>query len=237
MNISESMQRRIEETLARGEKPLIIFDIDDTIIDCRHRKFRVIRDFIAQPLIREAFPLECLLTERLVWENVQYRVMDTLAIEGVQNQDFGEQLFQFWRQNYFTYPYLIEDEPFPGALEFVQLCHKLGAVIVYLTGRDLPGMGPATFDTIRKLGFPATGDRVHFILKQDPTIEDLEFKVLALEKIAGLGTVIAALENELPNLHAMANRFPEAAMYWRKTLYMPDPPDPMDQVEILLRFS
>lgn len=236
MSLFETFKYRIEEALASGEQPVIIFDLDDTLIDCRHRKHRVIHDFIKLPQVRESFALECQMVERLSWENVQYRVLDTLAQEGVQNQLFGEQLFHFWRQHYFTYPYLIDDKPFPRALEFVQHCHDLGASAVYLTGRDIPGMGQGTFDAMRKLGFPADGERVHFILKEDPAIGDLEFKVMALDKVAPLGKVIAAFENELPNLHVMAERFPDAAMYWRKTLYLPNPPEPLPHVEILLEF-
>jgi hypothetical protein len=97
-------------------------------------------------------------------------------------------------------------------------------------------MGQGTFDTMRKLGFPTDGERVHFILKENPAVDDLKFKAMALEKVAPLGKVIAAFENELPNLHVMAERFPDAAMYWRKTLYFPNPPEPLPHVEILLEF-
>ena len=236
MSIFESTQKRIEDAQAKGLLPVIIFDLDDTLIDCRHRKYRVIRDFLALALVQENFAYECQILSQLSWENVQYRVLDTLAQQGVQNPIFGDQLFQFWRKHYFTYPYLINDEPFPRALELVQHCHDLGAVTVYLTGRDVPGMGQGTYDSMQKLGFPVTGDRVHFILKKDPTEGDLEFKIGALERIAVLGHVIAALENELPNLNAMAERFPHASMYWRKTLYLPHPPQPHPRVEELLHF-
>ncbi|WP_141736101.1 HAD family hydrolase [Oligoflexus tunisiensis] len=237
MSLFETFQRRIEETRTGGEQPVIIFDLDDTLIDCRHRKHRVIHDFIKQSHVKESFALECQLVERMSWENVQYRVLDTLAQEGIRNQLFGEQLFNFWRQNYFTYPYLVDDKPFPGALEFVRHCHDLGATLVYLTGRDIPGMGQGTFEAMRRMGFPSDDARVHYILKEDPDINDLEFKVLALNKVEPLGRVIAAFENELPNLHAMAERFPDAAMYWRKTLYMPNPPEPLPHIQVLLHFK
>ncbi len=236
MSIFERTKKTIQQVQKQGARPVIIFDLDDTLIDCRHRKFRVIQEFIARPEIQEQYALECSLLSGLTWENVQYRVLDTLAQHGVQSPIFGEQLFQFWRLHYFTYPYLIDDQPFPRALEFVQHCHSLGAFTVYLTGRDMPGMGKGTFDSLQKLGFPVHGDSVRFILKESPTQGDLEFKVEALEQIAPLGQVIAALENELPNLNAMADRFPEGAMYWRKTLYLPNPPAPHPRVEVLMHF-
>ncbi len=66
------------------------------------------------------------------------------------------------------------------------------ATVVNLTGRDIPGMGQTTYDSMRKLGFPYSGDRVHLILKNDPTIHDLDFKITALEDVARLGDLIVA---------------------------------------------
>ena len=36
--------------------------------------------------------------------------------------------------------------------------------------------------------------------------------------------------------YANAERFPEAAMYWRDTLYLPDPPEPHPNIEVLEQF-
>jgi hypothetical protein len=218
-------------------KPLLLLDIDDTLIDCRHRKHRVFMDFIAQPSIRQRYAEASERLGELNWEDVHYRVLDNLKFLAIEDQTFGEELFAFWRKHYFTYPYLLQDRSFPGALHFVKRSfEKEGLALVYLTGRDVPGMGQGTYDSLQQLGFPTKGPDVHFILKPDPAMHDLHFKREALEEVDAIGPVLAAFENELPNLNTMAERFPMAAMYWRNTLFTPDPPTPHPRVKVLPHF-
>ena len=124
-------------------------------------------------------------------------------------------------------------QAFPGAVEFVHQCINMGIQVTYLSGRDLPGMGQGTFDTLKILRFPCNGPNIHFYLKPEATVNDLDFKIQALDIIASQGIVLAAIENELTNLNAMADHFKNALMYWRPTLYMPNPPTPHPRVKIL----
>ena len=217
-------------------KAQIILDIDDTLIDCRHRKHRVFQDFLREQSLWERYPRECEKLQMLSWESVCYRIDDNLKSAKIENLEFGQLLLSFWRQHYFTYPYLLEDRAFPGALRFVEDCRALGLQIVYLTGRDTPGMGPGTFAGMKKLGFPTEGEDIFFYLKPEAHLDDYEFKKSALEQLTKHGPVIAALENELGNLNAMAERFEEALVYWRPTLYAPNPPLPHPRVRILTHF-
>lgn len=236
MNIFELSRAAIVNSLAHSLQPVMIFDLDDTLIDCRHRKHLVIQEFIKQSHIKRDFANECLQLERIDWQTWQYRVLDTLHQLNIKNQIFTEKLQHYWLAHYFSYRYLLLDQPFQEALNFVRHCYQAGATIVYLSGRDEPGMGAGTRESLMHLGFPLLGPRLHCILKLDPEAPDLDFKVAALEVIARFGNVIAALENELINLNAMAERFPQAAMYWRKTLYMPNPPNPHERIQILHAF-
>lgn len=236
MLIFESIEARIKPLLAKNLRPLAVFDVDDTLIDCRYRKSLVFKAFAAQPEVQERWPDE---SEKLLafnWQNLCYRVADNLKLIKVSRADFGDALFQFWLKHYFTYPYLIQDRAFPRAQSFVKHCEELGAHIVYLTARDHMGMYQGTIESLKSLGFPMHPPRTHVMLKAEFSMSDHHFKVGALEQIASLGDVVASFENELINLNAMAERFPEALMYWRKTLYAPDPPAPHSRVETLLHF-
>ncbi len=238
MHLYEQIEelRRQQTRPSETRKPILLLDIDDTLIDCRHRKHKVFMDFIAQAEVRRTFSTECDQLAALSPEAVRYRVHDNLKSLQIKNQEFAAALFDFWRQHYFTFPYLIQDQAFPGAVPFVERSHRSGLALVYLTGRDQAGMGRGTFESLTQLGFPTQGPDIHFMLKPDVNMGDFEFKRLALEEVAQLGPVIAAFENELGNLNAMAQRFPEAAVYWRKTLYAPDPPEPHERVQILFDF-
>ncbi|MBC7532953.1 MAG: hypothetical protein H7318_15370 [Oligoflexus sp.] len=238
MPIFDSLEQRIQKILKQGgrKRPLIVFDVDDTLIDCRFRKSLVFRDFANQPRIQKKWPLESQMIIDMDWTRLCYRVNDNLKLLAIADETFGGELLNFWLQHYFTYTYLIQDRAFPGAQDFVKRCLDLGSHIVYLTARDHPGMYQGTIEALSSLGFPMHSPKTHVMLKPEVSMSDHHFKVGALEQIASLGEVVASFENELINLNAMAERFPDAAMYWRKTLYAPDPPPPHSRVEIMLQF-
>ncbi len=236
MPIFEDLYARINSAKASGEVPLIVFDVDDTLIDCRHRKSIVFHDFARDETHRARWPEDTEKLSKHNWQALKYRVHDNLKPLSITDKIFGDELLAFWLKNYFSYPYLIQDKAFPGAQEFVTKCYNLGADIVYLTARDHPGMYQGTIEALESLGFPIHKPNIHVLLKPDVNTSDYDFKLKALEDIAALGRVIASFENELPNLNAMAERFPTALMIWRKTLFAPNPPVPHPRVQIMESF-
>lgn len=236
MDVYQHLDRLRKNLTPSTARAVLLLDIDDTLIDCRLRKHRVFMDFIEQPLIQKQFPRECARLAQLEWQAIQYRVHDNLAALAIAQAEFAAALFSFWQRHYFTYPYLIQDIAFDGAIEFVKYHYERDLCLVYLSGRDQKGMGPGTLDSLARLGFPTQGHHIHFILKPEVAMNDFEFKLAALGEVATIGPVLAAFENELGNLNAMAQRFPDAAVYWRKTLYAPDPPPPHPRVQILSDF-
>ena len=45
MTTLELVYQKIEDAKNKGLKPLVVFDLDDTLIDCRYRKRFVLREF------------------------------------------------------------------------------------------------------------------------------------------------------------------------------------------------
>lgn len=233
--ILRDVLEQISSCKSRDQEPVVIFDIDDTLIDCRHRKLKVFKDFVSQASISEQFPIESELIQNARLDQMRYRVHECMEVLKIDNEIFSKALFDFWLSTYFTNQYLAHDQPFPGAIDFVESCHQ-EAKIIYLTGRDLPGMGEGTKASLKNHGFPWDTERTKLMMKEDPQEADFEFKTNALKKIAQLGTVVASFENELKNLNQMAETFPEALMYWRDTLYLPDPPPPHHSVRTMKSF-
>ncbi|MBC7661424.1 MAG: HAD family hydrolase [Chitinophagaceae bacterium] len=236
MPIFDDIESRIQKALRSKLRPLVVFDVDDTLVDCRYRKAQVFQDFAKQPAVRSQWLAESQTILDLSWERLRYRVQDNLDMVNITSETFRDAIFDHWIKNYFTYPYLLKDRAFPGAQQFVKKCQDMGAHIVYLTARDHMGMYQGTIEALDLLKFPMHSPDIHIMLKPEVSMNDHHFKVGALEQIASLGEVVASFENELVNLNAMAERFPNAAMYWRNTLYAPDPPPPHPRVEILAHF-
>lgn len=228
---------RIEAAKLNKQSPIVIFDIDDTIIDCRHRKLKVFQDFIKQENISQNYSQQSEALAEASIEDIHYRVHDCMNHLNIDDQKFIEELFEFWLARYFTHDYLIQDKSFHGAEDFVKRCHSAGAHVVYLTGRDEPGMASGTHHMLETLNFPWKVGGTSLILKPEAKLSDFDYKAEALKKIKSMGTVVASLENELKNLNQMAVEFPGALMFWRKTLFLPNPPEPHTAVEELLSFS
>lgn len=223
---------KANDLLSRNLNPLVIFDLDDTLIDCRYRKHRVFHDFIQQPDIIKFFPDEIPRIRGLSCEKVAYRIVDNMDKAGIKSADFRRKIEEFWAEHYFTNPYVTLDEPFPGSVNFVQDLAKSGTKIVYFSGRDLPGMGKGTRENLTRLGFPM-GKNTELVLKPNSLMPDLTFKQLALPMIRRLGEVVAVFENESRNLNAIAEEFPQAILVLLDTLHSPNPPAPRQGTIIL----
>ena len=133
-----------------------------------------------------------------------------VAAESPELVNAIEAVKKFWSQRFFASQYLKYDRPYPGAAEFTRKLHALGAEIVYLTGRDEPGMGDGTRSVLLRDGFPWEVERTHLLMKKAAPLSDLEHKKEAAHYIRKHGQLVASFENEPPNLVALSELFPEA---------------------------
>ncbi len=215
--------------------PLVVFDLDDTLIDCRHRKYEVFQSLTKEADIKEHFPTEAHRLSHLPVENIVYRVQHNMDKAGITSPDFRRRAEEYWARHYFTHAYVAHDVSFPGAVDFVRAVHQGGASIIYLSGRDIPGMGKGTRQSLTHLGFPLD-DQAQLILKPNPLMPDLTFKQLAIPMIRRQGDVIAIFENETRNLNALGEEFPQSLLVLLDTLHSPGPPPPRDGTIVLKKF-
>ena len=61
---------------------------------------------------------------------------------------------KFWFERFFTDAYQAHDIPMAGAPKFVNELYNEGATVVYLSGRDSPGMLVGCSASLREHGFP-----------------------------------------------------------------------------------
>jgi phosphoglycolate phosphatase-like HAD superfamily hydrolase len=194
--------------------PLVLLDLDSTLYEVGPRTYQILREWAesaesgAYPQVRDA------IFKAEPW-HVGYSVRDTLQALEVDTDSPAvipalETIKTFWAKRFFTSAYLKYDHAYPGAAQFTQKLHELGAEIVYLTGRDEPGMGDGTREMLIRDGFPWDVARTHLLLKKAAHLPDLEHKTDAAHYVREHGTLVASFENEPPNLVALAALFPEA---------------------------
>jgi hypothetical protein len=82
--------------------------------------------------------------------------------------------------------------------------------VVYLTARP-ELMRPGTEEVLRRFGFPLPGGGVALWMKpDDPSIGDDDFKRSAHARLASLGRLVAAFDNEPGHVNDFRQTFPEA---------------------------
>lgn len=212
---SHSDERVLSETLDKihsKRAPVLLLDLDSTLYEVSPRSFQIIREWTHSSRSSGFSPVREALSQ-MSFSQVGYSLEDTF---GHLNLDLAEQglalndLKKFWQDRFFTNDYLRYDRAYDGASQFVRKAYDAGAQIIYLTGRDSPGMQKGTIGNLMRDGFPWELPHVHLLMKPQSHFDDLEFKKKASQFVHEQGSLIASFENEPPNVVAFHGLFPEA---------------------------
>ncbi|MCX7978979.1 MAG: HAD family hydrolase [Bdellovibrionaceae bacterium] len=196
--------------MANGHPPLAVFDLDSTLFDVTPRLEKILTDFAFIEEHRKRFPEHIHHFANVRVERRDWGIRQALIRAGLDGQhpELQECVRNFWVKNFFSNNYLQYDIPYPGAVNYVQKLHLLGANIVYLTGRDVERMGQGSYEVLRKWQFPL-GERAELVLKPHKDIDDGEFKrdwFLQLPK--DQWPVVWFFENEPVNIELVRQHSP-----------------------------
>lgn len=196
----------LDRVRSEKETPVLVFDLDSTLFNNGPRTRQILMEVALQDeTLRPLYPkLQTLPAD------LPYLVTDTLKRIGLEKGDAVDRLVKGWAERFFADDYCVLDQPYPGAVEFVQRAQELGATIVYLTGRDAPRMATGTTLSLRRSGFPVATPRALLVMKTSGQEEDEAFKRTALEAVNRMGTVVGTFENEPKNANLFAGRWPKA---------------------------
>lgn len=233
MPLAEIIQAT-ERIVLSKTKPVLLFDLDDTLIDTRYRKMAILKELSEQPSADSKSSYNELLRTASL-KHIKYRVKDTLAALGIFDDAFVKEAEAYWRERNFTDAYIEHDMPIAGAVRFVNWLHRKGSQIIYLTGRPEPTMMKGTKTNLKQLEFPL-GEDVLLMMKPDAAMDDYSFKQDVMSEIADMGEVVAAFENEGHNLNMMAEHFPDSYMVMLDTIKSPNQPDLSDDVYVIKDF-
>ncbi len=218
---------RAQELKAQGKSSVVLFDLDDTLVSTQERSLRILREFASQPEIQRVFPESSRLF-LLKETDIQYELALTFKNIGIANKDLLKAASTFWMQRFFTNAYCSKDKALAGAKIYLHRLIAAGAKVVYLTGRDAPGMELGTRANLVRNNFPHHPSQALLMMKPDKSIDDLIFKTQAFTQVAEMGEVIGVFENEPANLNAMAKAFPQAKAMFVDTIHSPKPDRPVE---------
>ena len=143
-SVLRAILRRCRADRRADDPPVVVFDLDGTLMDNRPRTVAILREFATRYRDRDP-DLAAPPRRGPAAATSTYLLTDSLERLGAHRTELVAEMQAFWRDRFFADPHLVHDVALPGAVEFVRACYDAGAMLVYLTGRDLPLMGTGTF--------------------------------------------------------------------------------------------
>jgi hypothetical protein len=230
----ERVLERVRQHTGPGA-PVVVFDLDATLFDNRPRTLAIVREF-TESLPDAEQPLRDALS-KLQLDDMRYLVSDAVERVGVVDPRAVKRISSFWWARFFKDRYIRHDVPSPGAVAYAHACYDAGANLVYLTGRDLPGMLSGTVKKLRDERFPIAVAGTQVILKPHVKMGDEEFKRGVLPSLTRLGTPVAFFDNEPANCNTAAQLLPGAEVVWLDTQCVPNPPPLLPGVSMVRHFE
>jgi hypothetical protein len=206
-NFWDVVKSNIENIHNSGGSPLIVIDLDGTLVDYSIRTYSIFQE------IPHKFELPDDIKEKLLSikpTEFKYHPRENLIALDLNNDELVEKLSKFWEKCFLSNYYLDYDMPFDGVDEFIQNVLSLDMNIVYLTGRDEENMGMGTRAWLKKYKLHPIENRTRLILKTDMDLINYQSKVKGCHMINKLGTPVMLIDNEPKELISIWECFPEA---------------------------
>lgn len=210
------LHRELLKRKGRQGPWVALFDIDSTLMDTAPRNAAILEAAHDSVAGLETW------RGRLTVDAGDWGILEPLKRAGIDDQALFARLQKFWTDRFFSNEWLVHDRPYPGVPGFLSALKAEGFLLAYLTGRDTNGMEGGTRKSFLDHGLPAGSQEV-FFFKPSFEMGDREFKASALNSVADLGTLVAAVDNEPANVNLLRAKFSEAQVIWIDTLTSPEP--------------
>lgn len=225
---------RVAAAKHEARSPVVVFDLDGTLLDNRPRTAAILREVATQ--WERSRPEESRRLAAIQPNEIAYRMIDSLTPLGITEDTAVNEALEHWKIRFFSDELLHHDIPLDGAVSFVHQVYDAGATVVYLTGRDLPNMSLGSWRSLRNYGFPIGVVRSQLICKPAAEIRDEEFKREQAPLLAQIGEIIASFDNEPGNCNLFLQVYPAAASVLLDTSHSWQAPSPEWQVTIVRNF-
>jgi hypothetical protein len=223
------------ERVARDARPIVVFDLDGTLMDNRPRVAAILHEL--GDAWANRFPDVAACCHRATPDNIVYGFIENLRRLGIDDPELHEEGLEFWKARFFRDYHMKHDIEVPGARSFVSGCYERGATVVYLTGRDLPNMALGTLASLRDTGFPIGVIGTELVTKPTFEMPDAEFKRGVAPSFRRFGELVAVFDNEPENCNLFLDGYPDVYSVFLDTQHAPDPPPLHDRVTVIDTFE
>ena len=181
--------RRIAHAARRGRKVCVVFDIDNTLVDTRHRTLAALRAFTqTDPALAGLTDPARARLARTPLSKVRYDGASTAAAIGLSgSQALG--FDRFWQRFFWSPENFRHDVPIAQTTRLARQAKTAGAEVYYLTGR-VAALGSETLTQLAALGLP-DADAKHLLCKPAEGVRTDAFKRQELSRLRREGHRIA----------------------------------------------
>jgi hypothetical protein len=200
--------------VTESHNSICVFDLDSTLFNVSPRSEKILHEFAVENNLPELLKITVDLKD--------WGVYETLLRSGYDKDthtDLHDKLKKVWRDRFFSNKYINYDEPYLGAVHFVQSLAKRNVQMYYLTGRDILRMGEGTASVLKKWGLPAEPEQIH--LKPHKDMDDDQFKLNWLKKLSNenKNSKIYLFENEPVNINLVGQNIPHIRLIFMNTTH------------------
>ena len=234
--VLEEILEEVRASYNKQERPMVIFDVDGTLLDNRTRIQKILVEY-AEAELKKARPDEAKKIREIKVDAIEYRVADTLKGIGIDDSGIINNAMVFWGERFFTDAYLGYDVPTAGAVDFVRTLYSSGAKIVYLTGRDTERQLLGTVRALREHGFPIGIQGTELIMKPTPQTQNAMFKQRVTNYLRHYGKVVATFDNEPGNINVYRRAFGKALCVLFQAKHSADAPPLLPNITELKSFE
>lgn len=229
--VLEQILAETSQDIGENHDVLFVFDLDSTLFDVSPRIQQILRDFSQLPEIRSMDPINAEILANLTADPKDWGIRLAVERAGIvaANPALALRVRDFWIQHFFSNDYLQFDLPLAGAVKFVSFVHRIGAKLVYLTGRDTQKMLSGSLRALRAHDFPLSEDGIELVMKPTTGLEDSLFKETWFDELSLPNTCkIWFFENEPLNLEKVRLKHPEVELVFVDTTHSRKMPSPTD---------
>ncbi len=195
----------VRRASAGGRLPVVVLDIDGTLLDPSPRMRRIFLDALRSPRAPRHAAEVAGRADALDGRRYPYSPESALDRIGATEPETRAYLLDAWRFAFLSGLYLREDVVIEGAAAHVRALWEAGALVVYLSGRIAEDMLDGTVSVLRAAAFPVGIPRTMVVLKPRSEAQaDRAWKVAQAPWLRHLGATVAIYENEPANLNALA---------------------------------
>ncbi len=157
---------------------LVIFDLDDTILDTFSRRFFIYKDYL-----KNQFHLP------KISFNLQKNHYNFISIieNDINYKELNSEIRNFYLKLFFSEQFLYLDIPFLGVMSFFKRLSDFAIPLIFLTGRPESTMKKATCEILNRYKlYTSINDEENLFMKKNPAMPDHLFKKIELKHILNL---------------------------------------------------